>query len=80
VKSVSAEGGRVFGFFATLSIVAFVLNWLWEMIQMPAYARMDTQTWKQAAPICTIATLGEVGISLAIYFLGALVFRRRRWA
>lgn len=80
MKSVSAERGRVFGFFATLSIVAFVLNWFWEMIQMPAYTRMDAQTWKQAAPICTVATLGDVGISLAIYFLGALAFRSLRWA
>lgn len=78
--SVSAEGSRVFGFFATFSIVAFVLNWLWEMIQMPAYARMETQTLRQAASICTIATLGDVGISLAIYFLGALAFRHLLWA
>lgn len=47
---------------------------------MPTYSRMDAQTWKQAAPICTMATLGDVGISLVIYFLGALAFRRLCWA
>ena len=67
-------------FFAAIAAAAFVLNWIWEMIQMRAYAGMPARPWNEAAAICTIATLGDVVITLTIYFLGALAARRLFWA
>jgi len=37
VRSASAQTGKAFGFFAVLFIAAFILNWFWEVIQMPAF-------------------------------------------
>src|SRR6266404_1946018 len=76
---VPTRSRKAFGFSAVLFIVAFVLNWYWEIIQMPAYVGMDSKTWKDATSICAIATLGDVGITLIIYFIGALAVGRLLW-
>ena len=66
-------------FLTTLSLVAFGLNWIWEMAQMPAYVEMAGRTWRQTAVACTAATLGDVAITLAICGVGALAAGNARW-
>lgn len=72
-------------FVLTLASVAFCLNWFWEMIQMRAYQEMAEQSWAKTVPVCTIAALGDVLMTLAIYALGAVASgsaawgARRRW-
>lgn len=58
---------------------AFTLNWLWEMAQMSAYAELARLPWRTTAVVCTIATLGDVTITLGIYGVGALAAGDLRW-
>jgi hypothetical protein len=67
------------GFFVRLFLLAFGLNWLWEMAQMSAYAEMASSSWWETAPACTWATLGDVVFTFAIYGLGALAAGRLDW-
>src|SRR5438093_1174795 len=66
-------------FFAALITATFCLNWLWEMVQMPAYVEMVGRSWAETILPCTIAALGDVAMTLAIYCLGALAARNWRW-
>ena len=66
-------------FFAALVVVAFGFNWLWEMVQMPAYAEMVGRSWLETAPRCTQASLGDVALTLVVYGLGVLTSGCWRW-
>ncbi len=63
-----------------VSAFAFVSNWIWEMAQMPAYSEMAERPWKSTAARCTIATAGDVGITLSVYLLIALASGKLAWA
>ena len=63
-----------------LLFVAFCLNWIWEMVQMPTYVEMAGRVWWETVSTCTWATLGDVGLTFAIYGLGALAAGRSDWA
>lgn len=66
-------------FFVALLAVSFGLNWVWEMFQMPAYAEMADRSWTETAWRCTLATLGDVAVTFAVYGVGALAARRLEW-
>lgn len=66
-------------FLGLFSAASFILNWPWEMLQMPAYVEMAGRSWGETALTCTIATFGDVGLSLAIYGVAALAAGRVRW-
>lgn len=66
-------------YFIVLLVAAFVLNWIWEMAQMSGYAEMSKQLWRETALVCTVATLGDVAITLGIYGIGALASGQPRW-
>jgi hypothetical protein len=66
-------------FAATMFFAAFALNWLWEVAQMPAYAETAERSWRESVLTCTIATVGDALITLAIYGVGALASARLRW-
>lgn len=70
---------RPWPFLAALSLSALVLNWFWEMIQMPAYNELAGRSWSEALVPCTLATFGDVAITLAIYAVGAVAAGRLRW-
>lgn len=57
----------------------FVLNWTWEMLQMPAYVDMAGQPLRDTVVTCTIATVGDMGLSLGIYGVAALAAGSLRW-
>lgn len=67
-------------FLAGLSIVAFALNWWWEMLQMPAFLQMMGRPWRSTVLLCTFASLGDAAVTLAIYTAVALGVRNWRWA
>lgn len=46
---------------------------------MPAYVELAGRSWREVAPRCTVATLGDAAITLAIYGVGALAAGRWRW-
>ncbi|MDZ4779724.1 MAG: hypothetical protein SGJ19_05690 [Planctomycetia bacterium] len=64
----------------SLAVVAIALNWLWEMLQMPAYVEMVGPDWGNTAWRCTGATLGDVATTLGICLAGALSAGTPRWA
>ena len=66
-------------FFAAVFILAFGLNFLWEMLQMSAYAEMSGRSWRETAPACALASMGDAALTLVIYWIGALVKRDWRW-
>lgn len=75
-----AQSARhVWSFIVALSLTAFGLNWTWEMVQMPAFVEMARRTWSETAEFCTVATLGDVVITLAIYGIAALAAGNVRW-
>lgn len=66
-------------FFAVLGVLAFVLNWLWEIVQMPAYeppARASAST----ALAHVVPSLGDVALTFAVYGVCALAAGRWRLA
>ena len=50
---------------AALVLAAFGLNWLWEMVQMPAYVQMAGRSWTEATLPCALASLGDVPWTLS---------------
>jgi hypothetical protein len=66
-------------FFVALFVTAFGLNWLWEMAQMPAYAETADRPWTGTLLPCTLAALGDVAITFAVWGVGALASGRARW-
>ena len=66
-------------FFAALCLAAFGLNWLWEMAQMRAFAEMADEPWQRTLVPCTLASLGDTALTLAVYGVGALAAGRLRW-
>jgi hypothetical protein len=55
------------------------LNWFWEMAQMPAYAELAGRSWGETLLPCTLATVGDVAVTLAVWSVGALAAGDVRW-
>lgn len=66
-------------FFAAFAVAAFVLNWVWEVAQMPAYA-VPARPWGAAALAHVVPSLGDVALSLGVYGIAALAAGRLDWA
>ena len=65
--------------FLIMILASFGLNWVWEMIQMPAYREMAGRPWSDTLELCTIATLGDVLLTVLVYGVGALAAGDVRW-
>ena len=46
---------------------------------MPAYAEMAGRAWGQTVVTCTVATLGDVAVTFAVWAVGALAAGRLTW-
>jgi hypothetical protein len=66
-------------FAAALAAVAFVLNWAWEMVQMPAYRELAGRGWSETLGPCTTAAAGDVGLTFLVYGLAALAGGKLSW-
>ncbi|HYF05752.1 MAG TPA: hypothetical protein VEA59_06305 [Patescibacteria group bacterium] len=62
---------------ATISILAFLLNLVWENAQAPLY--QGYSSFWQHLPICTLGALGDVVIILVLYTLLALMHWNPAW-
>lgn len=62
-----------------LSLTAFAMNWIWEMVQMSAFIEMAGRTWRETALACTVATFGDVAMTLAICGVGTIAAGDLRW-
>lgn len=65
-------------FIFRLFMISTAVNYVWEMAQMPLYQDMSfaaLSSWL----LCFRASLGDGLIIVAIWALGALLYRRGRW-
>jgi hypothetical protein len=75
------QGLRIVLSLPELNIVlfAFLLNFVWEMLQIPFFRGMTQAPHWDALLICLQATLGDVGIALAAFWTIAWLGRDRHW-
>lgn len=59
-------------------VFAFLLNYPWELMQVPLYKGMPEASHWDAIKVCTRATLGD-GIIMLLAFWGASLLPRDRW-
>jgi hypothetical protein len=69
----------LWSFLAALCVASLGLNWVWEMARMRTFAEMSDLSWRQTLVPCTLASLGDVALTLAVYGLGALAAGQPRW-
>jgi hypothetical protein len=62
-----------------ISIFGFLLNFIWEIWQVPLFQSMDNLTHFEATIRCTLAALGDVVILLVVFWIIALTARSRSW-
>ncbi len=62
-----------------ISIFAFLLNFVWELLQMPLFAGFADFPYDQTILHCTKATFGDVLISLVAFAGACLITRSRMW-
>lgn len=64
---------------AALAGFAFLLHFVWEILQVPFYAAMPSARHWDAIRTCTVATLGDVVLTLVSYAVVAAGARETRW-
>lgn len=62
-----------------IAIFSFLLHFIWEFLQAPAYAGMAELNHWEGIKTCTSATIGDVGIALACFWATSLMSRSRGW-
>jgi hypothetical protein len=62
-----------------ISIFAFLLHFVWELLQMPLFAGEADFLYYQVVIHCTKATFGDVVISLVAFTGACLITRSRMW-
>lgn len=58
---------------------SFAFHFIWELIQIPAYAGLAEINHWQGVLICSQATAGDVGIALAAFWTTSIVAHSRLW-
>jgi hypothetical protein len=62
-----------------IGIFAFLLSFPWEILQSPFFQGMTAALHGVAVRICTLATLGDVGLMLLNFWIVAWVGGGRHW-
>jgi hypothetical protein len=62
-----------------VAIFSFLLNFIWEMWQIPFFLAMPSGTHSVGVVACTQATFGDAAISLVAFWSIAALARSRRW-
>ncbi|QOR38192.1 hypothetical protein HNO52_06465 [Billgrantia diversa] len=62
-----------------VALFAFLLNFPWEFLQVPLFVAMPEMAHWDAVLLCTRATLGDVLIALAAFWVVAGLSRNRQW-
>lgn len=60
-------------------VFSLLLNFPWELMQVPLFLGMRESTHGVAIKACTFATLGDGVITLLAYWGGSLLVQDRRW-
>ena len=64
---------------ANVLLFSFLVNFVWEMWQVPFYEGLSTMDHINAVRICPQANIGDGVISLLAFWSAAAVERSRRW-
>ena len=62
-----------------IMLFSFLLNFVWEMLQVPFFDGMTTMPHWQGVKECTVATAGDILISLVCFWIVAGSVRSRNW-
>lgn len=62
---------------AALAFFSVLLNFVWEMVVMPAYETRSASATGVWIVMCLVATLGDVGITLGSYAVAKMITTRR---
>lgn len=62
-----------------VAFFSFVLHFVWEFLQVPAFAGMAEMSHWQGIVVCTEATIGDVGMALAAFWITAFAAGSRYW-
>jgi len=62
-----------------VAIFSFLLNFVWEMWQIPFFAAMPNDPHWVGVAACTQATFGDAAISLVAFWILAALARSRWW-
>lgn len=61
------------------AVFAFLLNFPWELLQIPFYVGMAEAPHWAATKVCAVATLGDAVIMIIAYWMAAVAARSRHW-
>jgi len=64
---------------ANVVLFSFLVNFVWEMWQVPFYQGLSTMEHMSAVRICTQASIGDGVISLLAFWSAAAVVQSRHW-
>lgn len=62
-----------------VAIFSFLLNFIWEMWQIPFFVDIPSGTHWAGVVACTQATFGDAAISIVAFWCVAALARSRRW-
>jgi membrane protease YdiL (CAAX protease family) len=62
-----------------VAVFSFLLSFFWEIQQMPFYQVSSEFSCFDRTRNCTLATVGDVGISLIAFWVVAVLSKSRRW-
>lgn len=62
-----------------ISIFSFLLNFFWEVQQMPFFQISSEFSYFDTIKNCTFATVGDIGISLTAFWVIAVASKSRQW-
>lgn len=64
---------------AAIALFSFLLHFVWEMLQVPAFAGMTEMPHWEGIRLCLSATIGDVAIALGAFWFTAFVAGSRHW-
>lgn len=67
------------GALVSFALFAFLLNFVWEMLQTPLFASMPHLPHWPMTLVCLWATVGDVGIAMIAFTAGAATDKRLSW-
>lgn len=62
-----------------IAVFSFLLNFIWELLQLPLFAGFDEASYYETVMHCAKATSGDVVISLIAFTCACLLTRTRNW-
>jgi hypothetical protein len=62
-----------------VALFSFLLHFVWEFVQVPAFTGMAVMGHWEAIKLCMSATVGDVGFALTAFWTASLAARGREW-